>query len=163
MRRFAAFALKVTAAHTLTYVVVGAAAYHLIVKPFYVGDRAAFASFMRTESEPELWAHAMRWLLPAQLLRGALMAAALSPLRAAIEAKGFGGRLLTIAGIYLVFGYWASCTAAVGTIEGLVYLRPEFTARMHMMVQPEIVLQALAFGTLLAAWLGPRGGARREA
>ena len=37
----------------------------------------------------------------------------------------------------------ASAVAAPGTIDGLIYLRPEITPYAHLMVQPEIVVQGL--------------------
>ena len=45
--------------------------------------------------------------------------------------------------------------AAPGTIEGLVYLRPIFTPLVHLKVQPEIILQGLALGAIVALWMGP--------
>jgi hypothetical protein len=35
---------------------------------------------MRTEAEPELFSHVARWFLPAQILRGLLIAAVFYPL-----------------------------------------------------------------------------------
>jgi hypothetical protein len=78
-QRFLRFAVKVTIAHVVSYFVVGAAAYQLLTKPFYEGEAAVFATFMRTPAEPELWRHAMTWFLPAQVLRGVLIAAVLYP------------------------------------------------------------------------------------
>ena len=56
----------------------------------------------------------------------------------------------------MVLGYWASAAAAPGTIDGLIYLRPEITPYAHLMVQPEIVVQALILGAWVALWMVPR-------
>jgi hypothetical protein len=131
VKRFGAFAGKVTAAHVTTYSLAGALAYNLLTKDFYTGPNPIFAAFMRTEAEPALWAHVVRWFLPAQILRGLLMAAVLYPL-------------------YLVLGFWGAAVAAPGTIEGMVYMRPFITPEVHLRVQPEIVGQGLALAFLIA-------------
>jgi len=156
-RRFLNFAAKVTVAHVVSYFVVGAAAYALFTKPFYEGENPIFASFMRTPAEPELWRHAMTWFIPGQILRGALIAAVLYPFFDTLQAWSWRKRFLSISGLYLVLGFWASAVAAPGTIDGMIYLRPEITAHAHWMVQPEIVIQGLVLGAWVARWMGTPG------
>src|SRR5271170_5312013 len=153
-KRFVSFAVKVIVAHVVSYFVVGAAAYQLLTKPFYEGSNPVFATFMRTPAEPELWKHAMTWFIPGQVLRGVLIAAVLYPFFDTLQAWGWGKRFLTISGLYLVLGFWASAVAAPGTIDGLIYLRPEITPYAHLMVQPEIVVQGLVLGAWVARWIG---------
>lgn len=155
-RQFLIFTAKVTAAHVLTYFIVGAVAYQLFTKEFYVGPDPIFRAFMRTEAEPELWAHVMRWFLPAQVLRGLLIAAALYPFFETLAGWRFGKRFLVISSLYVVLGFWACAVAAPGTIDGFVYTRPIFTPRVHLLVQPEIVAQGLALGALVAWWMARR-------
>ena len=155
LRRFLHFATRVTIAHVVSYLVVGAAAYQLLTKPFYEGEAAVFATFMRTPAEPELWAHAMTWFIPGQVLRGVLIAAVLYPFYDTLRALGWGRRCLSISGLYLVLGFWASAVAAPGTIDGLIYLRPEITPYAHLMVQPEIIAQGAILGAWVARWMAP--------
>jgi len=150
VKRFAVFTAKVTAAQVTTYFIAGLIFYQLLTKDFYTGPNPIFAVFMRTEAEPDLWAHVMRWFLPAQFLRGILMAAVLYPLFDTLKAWPFGKRLLWIASVYLVFAFWATAVAAPGTIEGMVYLRPPLTGLVHLKVQPEIILQGLGLAALTA-------------
>ncbi|MBI1940300.1 MAG: hypothetical protein HYS33_02195, partial [Acidobacteria bacterium] len=124
LRRFSVFAGKVAAAHVLTYFIVGAIAYQLLTKDFYVGPDPIFKAFMRTEAEPDLWAHVMRWFLPAQVLRGILIAAVLYPFFDTLNGWPFSKRFLSISSLYVVLGCWAATVAAPGTIEGMVYMRP---------------------------------------
>ena len=152
MKRFSIFASKVIAVHIVTYFVVGALAYQFLTKEFYVGPEPIFARFMRTEAEPALWSHVTKWFFPAQALRGLLIALALWPFLEALKSMSFSKRLAAIAGLYLLLGFWAAATAAPGTIEGLVYLRPEITTYVHLKVQPEIIAQGLALSALLS-WL----------
>jgi hypothetical protein len=155
-RRFLSFAAKVTIAHVVSYFVVGAAAYQLLTKQFYEGGNPVFSTFMRTPTEPELWTHVMTWFIPGQVLRGVLIAAVLYPFFDTLQSWGWGKRFLSISGLYLVLGYWASAVAAPGTIDGLIYLRPEVTPYAHLMVQPEIVVQGLILGAWVARWMPSR-------
>jgi hypothetical protein len=86
--------------------------------------------------------------------------AVLYPFFDTLKAWGWGKRFLSISGLYLVLGYWASAVAAPGTIDGLIYLRPEITPYAHLMVQPEIVVQALILGAWVARWMVLRPGAK---
>ena len=138
------------AAHVTTYFLAGAIAYPLLTKEFYVGPNPIFATFLRTEAEPGLWAHVIRWFLPAQILRGVLIAAVLYPLFDIMKLWTFGKRFLWIASVYLVFGFWAATVAAPGTIEGMVYMRPFITPMVHLKVQAEIALQGLGLAFLIA-------------
>jgi len=149
-RRFAVFGAKVVAAHITTYFVAGAIFYQLLTKDFYTGPNPIFAAFMRTEAEPELWAHVVTWFLPAQILRGALMAAVLYPLFDTLKTWSFGKRFVWIGSVYLVFSFWSAAGAAPGTIEGMIYMRPPFTGLVHLKVQPEIIAQGLALAFLIS-------------
>jgi hypothetical protein len=160
-RHFFTFAGKVTAAHIITYFIAGAIAYPLLTQGFYVGPNPIFRVFMRTEAEPELWRHAVTWFLPAQFLRGILIAAALYPFFDTLLRWPFSKRFLSISALYVVLGFWAATVAAPGTIEGMVYLRPFFTPLVHLKVQPEIVGQGLALGAMVALWMGPPPAERR--
>lgn len=118
---------------------------------------------MRSEKDPVLWAHVMRWFIPGQVLRGILMATALFPFLDTLLAWPFLKRFISIAGIYLIFGYWAGSVPGLGNIEGMVYMRPEFTLPMHLRVQPETLLQGLALGAWIAWWISEgkrRAGAK---
>jgi hypothetical protein len=148
-KTFGSFAGKFMIAHTVTYLVVGAAAYQFLTKPFYEGPEAIFAVFMRSPAEPESWKHVMTWFIPAQLLRGLLIAAVFIPFYDLLCSWSWRKRWLTIASFYMVIGCWACAVAAPGTIEGLVYNKPVFTPYVHLKVQPELLFQ----GGLMAAWV----------
>jgi len=79
MKRFAGFAGRVTIAHVVTYIAVGALAYPLLTREFFEGSAGLAAQVMRTPAEPALWAHVTRWMLPFQVLRGVLIALVLYP------------------------------------------------------------------------------------
>jgi hypothetical protein len=154
--RFVNFASKVIISHVISYALIGAVGYQLLTKPFYEGRNPIFATFMRTPAEPGIWRHAMTWLVPGQVLRGLLIAAVLYPFYDTLIGWGWKKRFLSISGLYLVLGYWASAVAAPGTIDGMIYLRPEINAAAHLKVQPEIILQGLVSGGWVAWWMVPK-------
>jgi hypothetical protein len=151
---FLSFFGKMAVVHTTTYFVAGAFAYQLLTKQFYEGPNAIFASFMRTPAEPDTWHHVMHWFIPAQILRGILMAAALAPFYELLVSWSFRKRFFTIASLYLIFGCWACAVAAPGTIEGMVYTKSIITPYVHAIVQPEILVQGLLLAAWISRWMG---------
>jgi hypothetical protein len=150
MKRIVVFTLLFAAVHIVTYFLVGALAYELITNQFYEGDSPVFA-FMRTEGEPDLWAHTMRWMLPGQVLRGVLMGLALAPFATRLLSLSVPLRGLSISALYFVFAHVSAAGPTTSNIEGFIYFRPEFfSTRIFLLTQPEIVLQALALGFLFA-------------
>ncbi|MFZ0964100.1 MAG: hypothetical protein WAO35_24805 [Terriglobia bacterium] len=149
-KRFLSFAAKVVAAQVTTYFLAGAMFYPLLTKPYYEGPHPIFAVFLRTETDQGSWAHVVNWFLPAEILRGILIAAVLYPLYDILKAWPFLKRFLYVASLYLVLGFWAATVAAPGTLEGMVYMRPFITLEVHLRVQPEIILQGLALALFIA-------------
>lgn len=157
MKKFTWFAVKVTVVQAVTYIVAGMIAYPLFTRQFFEGASPLLAPLMRLPSEPELWGHVVKWMLPAQLLRGVLMAGALYPFLSTLQSWSFAKRLLSIASLYVVIGQWCSPVAGASTIEGWLILRPEFTTpQVVLNVIPEGLIQGLGFGAWLARWLTPR-------
>ena len=124
-------------------------AYPLLTKDFYIGENAVFSSFMVTQEDGELWNNVLVWILPGQLLRGILIGLAFYPFYSVLNSWTYQKRFLTIFSIYTIIGFWASTVAAPGTIDGMIYMRPEITLMTHFKVQPEILIQ----GLLLSAWI----------
>jgi len=65
------------AAHATTYFLAGAIFYPVLTERYYVGSNPVLAVFMRTAADRALWHHVVRWFLPAQILRGILIAVVL--------------------------------------------------------------------------------------
>jgi len=152
------FVVLVAVAHTITYLVVGALAFAFLTHGLYEGADPLFGSYLRTPGEADLWQHVTTWFLPAQLFRGALLGLALSPFLEVLHGWSVWRRALAVAGLYLVFGFWAAAVAAPGNIEGLVYLRPEFSLDVVLRVQPEIILQGAAMSAVVAIGIGRFAG-----
>jgi hypothetical protein len=157
MKKYVLFVLFFIIAHLLTYLVVGALAYQFLTKQFYQGEVPTFI-FMRTESEPELWAHAMRWMIPGQVIRGIIMGLALLPFMAVLVRSSIlkGGLMIFL--IYFVFSHLSAAGPTTSNIEGFIYFRPEyFTAKTFLLTQPEIIVQSLALGFLFALFISIKG------
>ena len=148
MKSYLRFAVRVTAAHVVTYIGVGALAYAFLTGGFFDGSNELVNRVMRTPADPALWSHVTTWMLPFQVLRGLLIA--LYPFLAAMRTWTYVKRATAIAGLYVFLGQWASTVAGSGTIEGWLILRPEFTA-------PSIVVKArtegLVQGVAFAVWI----------
>ena len=93
MSRHAAVLMKGTAVYVAAYLVSGGLAYQLLTKQFYAGDNPIFAGFLRSEANPAEWTHVKTWMVPALLLRGALIAAVLLPFVETLEKMAFVKRV----------------------------------------------------------------------
>jgi hypothetical protein len=141
LRTFAGFTIRSTALHVLTYVIIGAASYWLVARPYWTGPDA-LPWVRNPESE-----FVQRWFLPAQILRGAIHGVALFPLRnALLDMRPFGG--LVVASLLLLIGLIAGIS---GGIEDWVY-STTFHFGLFMAHLPEVVLQTLVYGYVLLAW-----------
>ena len=155
-RGVARFVLLVAISHAVTYFVVGALAFATLTHGLYEGADPLFGSYLRTPADVELWRHVTTWFLPAQLLRGVLIGLAFSPFLPLLRRWTVVQRWAALAALYLVLGFWAAAVAAPGNIEGLVYLRPEFSLDVVLRVQPEIIVQGIALSLLVALGLERR-------
>lgn len=127
MKAYFHFSARVIVAHVVTYIGIGVLAYLLVTREFFDPNGIA-AQIMRTPDQPVLWRHVTTWMLPFQILRGLLISAVLFPFLSCWRAWPYWKRVVTIGGLYIVLGQWASTVAGSGTIEGWLILKPEFTA-----------------------------------
>lgn len=163
MKRFIGFAGRVTVAHVVTYIAVGALAYPLLTHEFFEGSAGLAGQVMRTPAEPELWAHVTRWMLPFQVLRGVLISVVLYPFLETLTRWSYAKRVSVIAGLYIVLGQWASTVAGSGTIEGWLILRPEFTTPgVVVKAMGEGFVQGIALSAWVARWLMSLPGSAGE-
>lgn len=153
IKKYSLFTLSFTMAHVFTYYIIGAIAYFLLTKQFYTGEVPTFI-FMRTESNPESWSHVMRWMLPGQILRGILMALPLLFFYRQLINFPIVKRSLCITLIYFIYAHISAAGPTTSNIEGFIYFKPEFlTAKIFLLTQPEIILQALGLGFVFSGIL----------
>jgi hypothetical protein len=157
------FALKVMVVSSVAYLVAGALAYQFLTKQFYVGDKAIFAGFLRSEADPAQWAHVMTWQFPMLLARSALIALALAPFRTALLSFTPTKRVLMLFVLFFVLLHLAAAAPSPSNLEGFVYMRPEFiSVAAFLLTQPEMVLQSLLLALGTGLWAAREAAAPRD-
>lgn len=140
-----------TLVHTAAYFVAGVVEL-LVADRLYRGEQRR-VDFVRDVTLPEEAGRINRVLLPAQAVRGVLMAVVLLPLLGPIGDLSVGVRAAFFGGLMFVYADLASAIPFPNTVEGLVYLEPEYVDRgTFLAVQFEAILYSALFG-LAAAWL----------
>jgi hypothetical protein len=140
------FIASSTAIYALAYLVVGAIAYQLITKQFYVGDNPIFNAYLRSESNAAEWAHTNLWLIPGLLLRALLISLVLLPFMETLKKMAFWKRTGVIFALMFVLIHIAAAAPSPSNIEGLIYMKPQLTgATSFLLTQPEMIGQCLLF------------------
>jgi hypothetical protein len=150
--RYVWFSLGFFVIHQVAYVIAGVINQRY-TKDLYVGADALYRPFMRDVSEPEEQRRQGRLMLPAQLVRAVAMSVVLYPVLDAIGDLSLGVRATFLGGLMFVYADVASAIPFSNTIEGLVYLRPEYVKRdVFWRIQSEAVIYSVLFGAA-ASWL----------
>jgi hypothetical protein len=140
VKTFSFFAGRVVIVHTVTYMIAGWIAYYLQWGGTYGGE--ALQWYMRDPTSE----YVQTWFIPAQILRGIVLACAFYPFLGRImEMRRWGWP--TVASTYVLVGTLAGSD---GVIESIVYTK--VPASFTFATLPEVVLQALLFGYLLILW-----------
>jgi hypothetical protein len=133
--------------YSLSYLVVGALAYALITKQFYIGDHPIFTSYLRSESSPDLWSHVMIWQFPILLLRSLLIALVLLPFIATLKKMSLWRCAGVIFALLFILTHIAAAAPSSGNLEGVVYVTPELlSTKTFLLVQPEMIIQSIIVG-----------------
>jgi hypothetical protein len=147
----AVFVVGFTIIHTVAYTIAGMI--ELQFADYIYGGEERRVDFVRDMTIPEESTRIGLVFLPAQLVRGVLMAIVLLPLLGPIGDLSFGIRVVFFTGLMFVYADLASAVPFPNTIEGLVYLEEKYVSRdAFLTIQFEAVLYSLLFG-LSAAWL----------
>lgn len=132
------FTLRSTLLHVITYMVIGALAFHFMTHRY--DETAAGMQDLHGQ-------HVMHWFFLAQIVRGLLLGLVLFPLRRALlDLKCWGG--LVVAVILFMIG---SVIGINGAIEAWVYTTL-FNLYLFLVHLPEVVIQTILYGYLLLAW-----------
>jgi len=132
------FTFRSTLLHVITYMVIGALAFHFMTHRY--DETAAGMQDLHGQ-------HVMHWFCLAQIVRGLLLGLVLFPLRRALlDLKCWGG--LVVAGILFMIG---SVIGINDAIEAWVYTTL-FNLDLFLVHLPEVVIQTILYGYLLLAW-----------
>ena len=118
------FVVLFTLIHAFAYTVAGAIA--LRISPDMYREKGRVLDYLRDMSDDSESAHVAKWFLPAQLVRGVLMAVVLLPIAGLLGDISFFARLAFFAGILIIYADFASAVPFNGNIEGFVYMKPRY-------------------------------------
>ena len=139
--RFLPLAAKTVVCHTITYMIMGALAYHFLHYADFINDPK---SGMRPVSSLRVMLGA-----PLQIFRGILFASVFYPLRGRL----FGNRdgWLVMAWILIGVGILGTFAAPAGSLEGFIYTTMPILNQIRGYL--EVVTQALLCSVLLCYWV----------
>ncbi len=138
--------------HTIAYYVAGVINYQFS-KKLYGGRARLYKSFLRNMSDPSEALKVNKKIIPVQLLRALLMSAVLYPVLGVLGDFSFGMKFLFFGGLMFVYADFCSAIPFSNTLEGLIYMKPEFVKRkVFWTIQMEAVIYSVLFG-LAAGWL----------
>jgi hypothetical protein len=143
--RFVPLAAKTVVSHTLTYLVIGALAYHFL---HYADLFNNPNCGLRRTDDPILLFGA-----PLQIFRGILFAAVFYPFRDKLFSRRYGWLLM--AWMLIALGILGTFAAPAGSLEGFIYT----TTPIHLQIRGylEIVTQAALLSALLCYWVNHTG------
>jgi hypothetical protein len=139
--RFVPLAVKTVVCHSITYMVMGALAYHFLHYADFINNPC---SGMRPVTS--LW---MILGVPLQVFRGVLFASVFYPLRTLLFGRRHGWLLM--AWILIGVGILGTFAAPAGSLEGFIYTTVPVASQLRGYL--EIVSQALLLSALLCYWV----------
>ncbi len=139
---FATFAWRVVALHTLTYFLLGLAAY-LILDYRQVFETTDLRYLMRPTTSP--WVAAGPALQP---IRGLMFALVLYPFASFFLRKSNG--ILLLWSLFIGLAILGTAGPTPGSLEGLYFTK--LPLKLHLLGLPEVVLQTLLFSVGLVFW-----------
>lgn len=143
--------------YSFAYLIVGAIAYQLLTKQFYVGDNPIFTAYLRSESNPSEWAHTNTWIFPGLLLRSTLISFVLFPFFETLKSMRFPKRTLVIFALMFILTHIAAAAPSPSNIEGLIYMKPALVNPLSfLLTQPEMVVQTAIYAVGLSWILNKR-------
>jgi len=146
------FFLAVLLAHVFAYLIAGGITYQLITKDLWEGPDSLLSAYLRTPGDAELWKYAMIWQIPAQILRGALIALVLLPLLEFQTNWKTTKKIFFYAALTFVLTHLCSAAPSPANIEGWVYMKPAYVKLGFIKMQPEMLLHSIIFGFIVARY-----------
>lgn len=143
--RFVSLAVKTVVCHTITYMVMGALAFHFL-------HYADVLNNPNSEMRPptSLW---VTFGAPLQVFRGVLFAAVFYPFRAQLFRRRNGWLLM--AWMLVGIGILGTFAAPAGSLEGFIYRTTPIASQWRGYL--EVVPQALLLSALLCYWVNHAG------
>ncbi|TVR70678.1 MAG: hypothetical protein EA408_10715 [Marinilabiliales bacterium] len=149
---YAKFTLLFFVIHTIAYYIAGVINYQFS-KKLYGGRDQLYKSFLRNMSDSSEALNVNKKIIPVQLVRAIFMSVVLYPVLGVLGDLSFGLKFLFFGGLMFVYADFCSAIPFSNTLEGLIYMKPEFVKRkVFWTIQMEAVIYSVLFG-LAAGWL----------
>jgi len=142
------FGLFFVLAHTISYIAAGAIALS-ISKDIYE-SKSRHCDFLRDMADKESSSHVSFYFLPAQILRGLLMAVILLPVIGALLELTFIFKLLFFSSLMFVYTHLAAASPFIDNIEGQVYFKKGYLVKKYFLkFQFEMVIYVIIFASAM--------------
>ena len=142
------FGLFFVLAHTISYIAAGAIALS-ISKDIYE-SKNRHCDFLRDMADKESSSHVSFYFLPAQILRGLLMAVILLPVIGALLELTFIFKLLFFSSLMFVYTHLAAASPFIDNIEGQVYFKKGYLVKKYFLkFQFEMVIYVIIFASAM--------------
>ena len=143
------FAAMFIVSHTLAYTLAGAVILQ-VSKDIYE-NKNRLCNFLRDMADEKESKHVSKYFLPAQIVRGLLMALAFMPFSGVLAEFGFLKTASLSAAFVFVFTHLASASPFIDNIEGFVYFKSKyFKTKAFLKFQTEMIFYSILFGLFIA-------------
>ncbi|TGL63090.1 hypothetical protein EHQ58_01165 [Leptospira ognonensis] len=129
--------------HLISYFVVSIPYYQFVMKKYYVGEGAIFQRFLITESNPLLWAEAMRLFFPIQIINAFLFSILLVHTLDWLKKQSIPSILFFVFWSKGIISGLLAISPAPGNLEGVLFFIPDVSLKIHTLVALEMFMQAL--------------------
>ena len=144
------FILFFTLSHIIAYTIAGVIALK-ISKDIYE-NKNRHCDFLRDMGDKNESSHVNKYFLPAQIMRGILMAAVLLPFLDTILGFDFITKIMFFSVLMFVYTHFAAASPFIDNIEGFVYFKNKYLQKKAFLkFQLEMILYSILFGVLLAS------------
>lgn len=152
MRPNARFIVKFVIVQFVTYVITGIIAFNTFMVEAYTGPDALFSAFLITTDDPE-WNNLVMKIIPIQIIRGLLLGMIFYSLSKSLRSMSYRRRFIMFLGFYFVLGFLAGPAIGPGTLEGMIYMLPQYSPKGHFLVLCEMALQSIMLSAWMAYWM----------
>lgn len=143
------FIFYFTLSHIASYTVAGLIA--LNISEDIYKSRNRLCSFLRDMDDKSESQHVKKYFLPAQIIRGGLMAVILLPILNTILAFSFLDKIIFFSGLMFVYTHFAAVSPFIDNIEGFVYFKNKYLRKKAFLkFQFEMIIYSILFSFLLA-------------
>ncbi len=135
--------------HTFSYVIAGAIALQFS-RDIYE-SKSRHCTFLRDMSDEEEKKYVSKLFLPAQLIRGILMAAVLFPILEAIKDLSTIKLFIFFGLLMFIYTHLAAASPFIDNIEGFVYFKKEYLKKKFFIkFQMEMIIYCVIFGAIMS-------------